>query len=200
MNYPRTAQYKRLHTQVLHRRGQTVPEELLALFNQSFLVLERLCRMVTRTRCSARYLLLKRLFFKGRNTFPKVTARATLWGRSHRTCFRVPSAPFFNRYSTYVSLFLGLPRALRFYVKRSSTPGNTSWDFPLRLAVFESSERALCEQPRYSWRGGPGQLQMWMSLVFPGFSGAVVLNSSTVLSQNCEMFRTTWSGRHCHWL
>lgn len=37
VSYPHTAQYKRLHTQLLHRRGQTVPGELLALFKQSFL-------------------------------------------------------------------------------------------------------------------------------------------------------------------
>jgi len=36
VSYPRTAQYKRLHTQLLHRRGQTVPGELLALFKQVF--------------------------------------------------------------------------------------------------------------------------------------------------------------------
>lgn len=53
--------------------------------------------------------VIEEIVFKRRNAFPKVTARATQRGRSHRTCFRVPSAQFFNRHSTYVSLFLGLP-------------------------------------------------------------------------------------------
>lgn len=52
--------------------------------------------------------VIEEIGFKRRNVFPKVTARATQRGRSHRTCFRVPSAQFFNRHSTYVSLFLGL--------------------------------------------------------------------------------------------
>lgn len=66
-------------------------------------------------------------------------------------------------------------------IKRSSTPGNTSGDFPLLAAVYE---RVLCEQvKRRTWTASDVDVL--------GLSGAVVLNSSTVVSQNCEMFRTT---------
>lgn len=149
VSYPRTAQYKRLHTQLLHRRGQTVPGELLALFKQSFLGTLLSDGNVNQVLCKIFVIDWRDcfLFFLKKKYLPE----------SYGASFRVPSAPFFNRYSTSVSLFFRHSWALNVV----QLLGNTSRDYPLLAAVFERMH-AFCVN---RWRGGPGRLQMWMFLV-----------------------------------
>lgn len=138
---------------------------------------------VTWTRCSTRYLIIERLLLKEEIPFRSYGASVemSLASRHHdERCF-----------------FLK--------VKRCSTHINTCWGFSFRSVVmFLNARNASCvdgwdspagaeEEVRDSFRSGCRRLSS-------GLSGAVVLNSSTVLSQNCEMFRTTSSGRHWHWL